>query len=229
MPYAADPTVTALLRAILPLVPVQGWSERAFARAARAAEVSPAEARASAPRGALDLAVAWHREGDHAMVAAMTGPAFADLRTRDKIAFALKARLDAMDDAEALRRAAALFALPRNAGVGARLLWETADAVWTALGDASRDGTWYTKRATLAAVQGAVALYRLGDDSPDLQATRAFVDRRIDEVMRFEKWKAGAGRNPLLKPLAWPLGKVVGAVRAPVRPPDLPGGWRIEE
>lgn len=225
MPHPIDPTRAALLRAILPHVPFDGWSDAAFRAAARESEVTLAEARAAAPRGALDLAVEWHREGDRAMVRAMReGPPPA--RMRDRVAAAVKARVSAMDDREALRRSAALFALPQNAALGARLLWESADAVWTALGDASTDGNWYTKRATLAAVFGSVALYRLGDDSPGLARTMEFVDRRIDDVMAFEGWKREAGKNPLLRPLAVPLGWLMGRVRAPITPPDLPGGWR---
>lgn len=228
MPYAPDPAQAALLGAALPHVPFDGWSDATFRAAARDAGLDLAVARAAAPRGALDLAVLWHREGDRAMVASLRAAPLSSMRMRERVAFALKARLDATTDRESLRRSAALFALPGNAGTGARLLWETADAAWTALGDPSRDGNWYSKRATLAAVQGAVALYRLGDETEGLAATRAFVDRRIDEVMAFERWKAEAGRNPILRPLAWPLGRLMGMVRAPVRPPDVPGGWRTD-
>ena len=227
MPHPIDPTREALLRAILPFVPFEGWSDAAFRQAARAAEVTLAEARAAAPRGALDLAVEWHREGDRAMVRAMR-EAPADLRMRERIAGALKARVAAMDDREALRRSAGLFALPANAALGTRLLWETADAVWTALGDPSRDGNWYTKRATLAAVLASVALFRLSDDSPGAEHTMEFVDRRIGEVMAFEAWKRSAGQNPLLRSFAMPLGWIMGRMRAPVTPPDMPGAWRGE-
>lgn len=227
MPHPIDPTREALLKAILPHVPFDGWSDAAFRAAAREAEVTLEEARASAPRGGLDLAVEWHREGDRRMVRAIRALP-RGRRMRDRVADAVKARVDAVEDREALRRSAALFALPQNAALGARLLWESADAVWTALGDASQDGNWYTKRATLAAVLGSVALYRLGDDSPGLARTREFVDRRIDGVMAFEAWKREAARNPLLRPLAGPLGWAMGKVRAPVRPPDLPGQWKGE-
>ncbi len=231
MPHPIDPTREALLRAILPYVPFEGWSEAAFRRAARDAEVTLAEARAAAPLGALDLAVEWHREGDRAMVRALReapGDGSAGMRLRDRVAHALKARVAAMDDREALRRSAALFALPVNAALGGRLLWDTADAAWTALGDASRDGNWYTKRATLAAVLASVALFRLGDASPGAERTMAFVDRRIDDVMAFEAWKREAGKNPLLRPLAAPLGWLMGRVRAPERPADLAGTWTEE-
>ncbi|CAA9417532.1 MAG: RIKEN cDNA 2310005O14 [uncultured Rubellimicrobium sp.] len=227
--FGTDPTRAALLRAILPHVPFDGWSDRAFASAAQEVEVTLAEARAAAPRGALDLAVEWHRQGDRLMLEALHAADLSSMKMRDRIAFALKARMSALPEREALRRSASLFALPGHAALGARLLWETADAIWTALGDTSRDGNWYSKRATLSAVLASVVLYRLGDDSPDLHRTRAFIDRRIDGVMAFEKWKAGARDNPVLGPIARPLGWIMGQIRAPSRPSDLPGGWKPEE
>ncbi|WP_210529366.1 COQ9 family protein [Rubellimicrobium arenae] len=227
--FGTDPTRTALLRAILPHVPFDGWSDKAFATAAREAEVTLAEARGVAPRGALDLAVEWHREGDRLMLRTLRTSDLSQMRMRDRIAFAIKARMAALPEREALRRSAALFAMPQNAALAASLLWETADAIWTALGDTSRDGNWYSKRATLSAVLASVALYRLGDESPRLDRTGEFIDRRIDGVMAFEKWKAGARDNPVLRPIARPLGWIMRQIRAPIRPPDLPGGWRPEE
>ncbi len=223
--FGTDPTRAALLAAILPHVPQEGWSDRAFEAAAREAEVTLGEARASAPRGAIDLAVEWHRQGDRLMLAALHDADLSSMKMRDRITFALKTRMQALPEREALRRSASLFALPGHAALGARLLWETSDAIWTALGDASRDGNWYSKRATLSAVLASVVLYRLGDDSPDLHRTRAFIDRRIGEVMAFEKWKAGAKDNAVLGPIARPLGWIMGQIRAPERPSDLPGGW----
>ncbi len=227
--FGTDPTRAALVRAVLPHVPFDGWSDRAFAQAAREAEVTLAEARAAAPRGALDLAVEWHRMGDREMLRRLRASDLGARKMRERIAFAVKARMEATPEREALRRSTSLFALPQNAGLGAHLLWETADAIWDALGDTSRDGNWYSKRATLAAVLASTVLYRLGDDSPGLQRTAEFVDRRVDGVMAFEKWKAGVRDNPVLRPIARPLDWIMGQIRAPSRPPDLPGGWRPKE
>ncbi|NAZ37929.1 COQ9 family protein [Rubellimicrobium sp. CFH 75288] len=221
--FAGDPTRRALLRAMLPHVPFDGWSDAAFRAAAREAELTLNEARAACPRGAVDLAAEWHREGDRAMKRILQTENLEGMRMRDRVAFAVKTRLRLVEDREALRRSAALFALPQNAALGARLLWETADAIWTTLGDRSRDGNWYTKRATLAAVLASATLYRLSDDDPALEATGAFVDRRIDEVMAFETWKNGSAANPLLRPLARPLDWIIRHVRAPAPPTDLPG------
>ena len=109
------------------------------------------------------------------------------LRFRDRIAHAIMLRLELVSgDREAVRRGATLFALPHHAADGARAIWHTADTIWTALGDESRDFAWYSKRATLSAVYSSALLYWLGDDSPGASATREFVARRIDNVMQIE-------------------------------------------
>lgn len=222
MENRAETTSDRLLDAILPHVVFDGWSEAAFRAAAADCGLTPALARAHAPRGALDLAAAYHRRGDAAMRAALAAAATDGLRFRDRIALAVRLRLEAADR-EIVRRGAALFALPQNAATGAQLIWGTADAIWTTLGDTSDDINWYSKRATLSAVYSATVLYWLGDDSEGHQATWDFLDRRIEGVMRFEKMKAQLRDNDFLsKVLAGPL-RALGRIRAPQGMAGMPG------
>ncbi len=86
-----------------------------------------------------------------------------------------------------------MLALPANAPLGLKLLYRTVDAIWYAAGDTSTDFNFYTKRATLAGVYSSTFFYWLNDRSEGSEATWSFLDRRIDNVMRFEKWKAGLG------------------------------------
>jgi ubiquinone biosynthesis protein COQ9 len=218
--------VTRLLQAALPHVPFDGWSPETFAAASRDCGMSAAEARAACPRGALDLAVAYHKAGDAEMVARLRKADMSAMRFRDKVIHAIKLRLDGADR-EAVRRGTALFSLPHLAPEGAKLMWGTADAIWTALGDPSDDFNWYSKRAILTAVYGSVVLFWLGDDSLDGKATEEFIQRRIDDVMQFEKVKAAANANPLLKPVLGPLSAVLSRVRKPLATSksDLPGYW----
>jgi ubiquinone biosynthesis protein COQ9 len=223
-----DPLLAQLVDAALPHVAFDGWSPDTFAAAVADVGADPAHAKTLCPRGAADLAVAYHRRGDAQMVAALASADMSDMRFRDKVAHAVRLRIRAVDDKEAVRRATALFALPHMAPDGAKLIWGTADQIWTALGDTSRDVNWYTKRLTLSGVYSSVVLFWLGDDSLDLQATDAFIDRRIDNVMQFEKLKAQAKENPLTKPFANVLGRMTASVKAPPKVPDvdLPGMWR---
>lgn len=212
-----------LLEAALPHVTFDGWSEATFRAAAADTGLAPELARAACPRGALDLAVAFHRQGDRTMEARLAAENLSALRFRDRVALAVRLRLEGADR-EVVRRGAALFALPQNAGTGAGLVWGTADAIWRALGDTSDDINWYTKRATLSAVYSATVLFWLGDESAGHAATWEFLDRRIEDVMRFEKFKAQVRENPVLgRMLEGPL-RVLGRVRPPAGAPwDLPG------
>lgn len=217
------PTIDDLLDAILPEIPFDGWTDAAFDAAARHCDLSAAQARALAPRGALDLAVQYHRRGDAHMVQAMQEADLSEMRYSEKVAHAIWLRLQAIDSPEAVQRATALFALPHLAPLGARLIWSTADAIWTVLGDNSDDVNWYSKRATLSAVWSSVLLYWLGDSSDGKSATRTFIDRRIDDVMRVEKAKAGIRGNALLRTAFAPLGLLTRGIRAPQPRSDLPG------
>ena len=220
-------TMDRLVAAALPHVAFDGWGAETFAAAVADSGVSPDVARALCPRGAVDLAIAAHQAGDAAMVAALAKVDLGEMRIRDRIAFAVLERLKAAGDKEAVRRASSLFALPIYAADGAKLIWGTADAIWEALGDPSRDVNWYTKRATLSGVYGSVVLFWLGDTSEGGEATRAFLDRRIEDVMRIETVKAKLRDAPVLgKLMAGPL-EVLSRVKAPVRAAatDLPGYW----
>jgi len=221
------PDLTKLIEAALPHVAFDGWGPEAFRAAVEDAEMDPAAARLLCPRGATDLAIGYHKIGDAAMIAALQASDLSGLRFRDKVAQAIRLRLAAVDDKEAVRRGTTLFALPHMAPEGAKLIWGTADAIWTTLGDTADDVNWYTKRATLSAVYSSVVLFWLGDDSVDGQATDAFIDRRIDDVMQFERVKAAVRNNALLKPITGPLGRLAGMIKPPkAAAPDLPGVWR---
>ena len=227
-PTPPHPVKTQLLDAIIPHVAFDGWAPAAFDAAIADSGVDPALARSLCPRGAIDLAIAFHEQGDQAMVAALHAADLTHMRFRDKVAHAIRLRITAIPDKEAVRRGTALFALPHMAADGARLIWGTADQIWTALGDTSEDANWYTKRLTLSGVYASVVLYWLGDDSTGGQATDAFIDRRIEDVMQVEKVKARLRDNPVLKPLTLPFGRLMAGIKAPRRDidPDLPGIWR---
>lgn len=218
--------IDRLLDAALMHVPFDGWSEATLKAAAKDAEIDLAMVRALCPRGAVDLALAYHARGDAAMIARMKSGDLPE-RFRDKIAAAVRFRIEAVTDKEAVRRGTTLFALPMHAADGAKAIWGTADKIWDTLGDRSDDVNWYTKRATLSGVYSATVLYWLGDDSIDNQATWEFLDRRIEDVMRIEKVKAQIRDNKALSALLTGPNWLLSKVRAPMKVPDidLPGSW----
>jgi ubiquinone biosynthesis protein COQ9 len=223
-----SPERARLMEAVLPHVPFDGWSESALRAGASDIGLSESDVRTLCPRGPVDLAVAAHQAGDAEMARRLEQADLADMRFRDRVAEAVWLRLASAGDREIVRRAAALFALPHLAPEGAKLMWGTADAIWEALGDGSRDANWYSKRVTLSAVYSACVLYWLGDESPDATATRAFIDRRIEDVMTFEKVKGQLRGSEVLKPFLRPFEAMMSGVKAPStsrRDPDVPGYW----
>jgi ubiquinone biosynthesis protein COQ9 len=219
--------MSRLLEAAKPHVPFDGWSETTLRLAAQDADIAPGLVAAICPRGAVDLALAYHAEGDAAMLRRLEETDLSAMRFRDRIAFAVRARLEAVEDRELVRRGTTLFSLPNHAADGAKAIWQTCDHIWTALGDTSDDVNWYTKRATLSGVYGATVLYWLGDDSEGNLRTWEFLDRRIEDVMQIEKLKARARENRVVSGLmAGPLA-FLSRVRAPQarQQTGMPGRW----
>ena len=205
-----------ILDAALPDVPFDGWSQALYRRAVAEAGVDEGVAALAFPRGALDLAVGFHRRGDAQMLDALDTDDFAALGMTGKITTAIRTRLEiAAPHEEAIRRASAMFALPPYAPEGARLTWETADRIWNTAGDTAQDYNWYTKRLTLSGVFSATLLFWLGDTSPEKLETWAFLDRRIGDVMRFEKMKASLRGNPLARMAMAGPNMILSRIRAP--------------
>lgn len=219
-------TRARLLEAMQGHVAFDGWTDAAFDAAVADAGIDPALARAAAPRKGLDMAVAAHKAGDAEMAEKLAEEDLSALKFRERIIRAVRIRIEiAARDREGLRRAVTLFALPIHAAEGARLIWGTADLIWTTLGDTSRDYNWYSKRAILSGVYSSTLLYRLGDDSEGAVATWNFLDRRIEDVMQFEKVKAQLRDNRLAQFLLAGPKAALSVVRAPAQPPGgLPGG-----
>ena len=203
----ADMTLDELRAALAPLLAAHaafdGWGETAVARAAAELAVPADRARLAYPEGATQMIDAWFDATDKAMLAAFPATRIAALKVRERIHNLVLFRLEAMaPQREALRRALGILAMPQNLAEGARLAWRSADRIWRLAGDTSTDFNHYSKRAILIGVYGSTSLVFLDDGSEDLAATRAFLDRRIGDVMRFEKakarWKSSGRRMPSL-------------------------------
>ncbi len=218
----ADDSKDLILDAALMHVPFDGWSDRSLRAAMADAGVASGLGKAYFPRGGVDLALAYHTRGDAEMATLLAEADLGALRFRDRVAKAVRCRLEVADQ-ELVRRGVTLFSLPQHAADGAKAVWGTADRIWTALGDTSDDLNWYSKRATLSAVYGSTVLYWLGDTSPGHQATWEFLDRRIEGVMQFEKLKTRINENPLARAILAGPGKVLASIRKPRVPDDLPG------
>lgn len=219
-----EDTRAAVLAAAEMHVVFDGWSDETLRAAIADAGVDIGLAAQAFPRGGLDLAVAYHKAGDAAMVAVMQTADLQSMRYSERVAFGVRARLEAVDR-EAVRRGVSLFALPQHAAEGAGLVLGTVGLIWETLGDTSTDVNWYTKRATLAGVYSSVLLFWLGDESEGFTETWAFLDRRIENVMQIEVAKAKMRENPMVKAFMAGPGRLLDTIKAPQSEPqsDLPG------
>lgn len=211
-----EPVRAAVLPAMLARATFEGWTGQALKAAAQDADISDSALKAAFPGGVRDVLHYWSLTTDEQMREAMKAPEFSALKIREKVAFAVRARLDLLrTHKEAARRAAALTALPPYGLLGAKLAWNTADAIWRGLGDASTDFNFYSKRGILTGVWTSTFARWLADDAQDEAATKAFLDARIENVMQIEKAKARIrklGLDPakpieMLSRLRYPAGR----------------------
>jgi ubiquinone biosynthesis protein COQ9 len=178
----------ALIEAVLPQVPFDGWSRPALRAAARQIGLPAGEALALFPNGAADLVANFSRWADLRMLDRLETMDLDPLRLPERIALAITIRLEILAPwREAERRALSVLALPNYTPLGLRLLYGTVDGIWYAAGDRATDFSFYTKRATLAAVYAATLFYWLDDSSPDFGDTRAFLDRRLAGIASIGK------------------------------------------
>ncbi|HMT45937.1 MAG TPA: COQ9 family protein [Novosphingobium sp.] len=173
-----------------------GWSEAAVRAAAQDCGIDPDAALYAFKAGAMAMIAAWIASVDAAMEADLPPERLGAMKIRERIRALVQFRLDAVAaNKEALRRALAIMAMPRNVPVALKLGWRSADLMWRLAGDTATDYNHYTKRTILASIYGATLAVFVDDTSEDHAETKAFLSRRLDGVMRFEKVKA-----QLLKP-----------------------------
>lgn len=200
----AEATEQQVLDAALGIVATQGWTWPSVRRAGKAAGLSQAETELLLPHGPADLAALLARRHDAQALAALPDPA--SLKIRQRIRAAVEARLDAAAaDEAAVRRWAGYLALPLNTPLALRLLWDSADVLWRWAGDTATDENHYSKRAILSGILASAMAIRLASGR---EAAMTFVDARIENVMAFEKWKAGLKPADVLRDVAAALGKM---------------------
>ncbi len=178
-----------VLQAILAHVPFDGWSETSYEAALKQSGITRAEADKQFPEGMRSIVEAFGIMADDAMGRAIKNErGFVRMRVRDKITFAIRARLESLTPhREAVRRLMMWYALPHHAPMGISRFAKTVDLMWIAAGDTATDYNYYTKRILLGAVLKAVILFWLNDETPDHAATWEFLDRRIADIMKLGK------------------------------------------
>jgi ubiquinone biosynthesis protein COQ9 len=216
-----DPTLDEMRDALARELPAHaafdGWGEAALLSAAAALGIDPGHARLAWPAESSGAAVAmiagWYGAIDADLAAAFPPERIAAMKIRDRIAALVLARLDlAQPHREAARRALAVLA--RHPLVATRLGWQAADGMWRLAGDMATGPDHYTKRLTLSGVYGATLLVWLDDDSEGGADTRAFLQRRLADVMRVETFKAKLRPDP---ERMFSVTRLLGRLRYPAR------------
>lgn len=204
-PDWAEAAEERVLLAALGLAGDLGWTSTLVTRAAKAAGLSPGDAQLLLPHGARDLAALASRRHLRIAVAELERLDPSSLKMRERVARGVEAKMEATAaDGRASRRLAGFLALPPNLPLGTRLLWEAADAIWRWAGDTATDENHYTKRLILSGVLASATAVRL---TSGREAAQAELAARIDNVMAFEKWKAGLPRLGLGDQLAGALAR----------------------
>ncbi|SRR5712691_2840230 len=200
----------ALIEAMLPDVPFDGWSRATLRAAARRIGMPAAEALAFFDDGPADFVACFSRWADRRMLDRLETAPLEQLRVPKRVAFAVNTRLEIVEPwREAVRRALVVLALPQHAPRALGLIYETVDGIWYAAGDSATDFSFYSKRATLAGIYAATLVYWLEDRSSGFADTRAFLDRRLAGVARIgearRRFQTAIDRLPnpfrLLRPL----------------------------
>ncbi len=214
----AETAEARILSAAVLLAPTTGFTDRTVRLAARQAGLSEADAALLLPNGASDLAALLWRRQDRAAFQVLADLEPRGMKIRDRIQRGVEARVEAAAaDAGATRRLMGFLALPHHMGLGGRLMWDSAYAIWRWAGDTATDENHYSKRMILSGVLGPAIALRL---SSGRDAADAYVFRRIANVMAFEKWKAGLPRVDLGFKAAGALGKLrYGLKPRPTEPP----------
>ena len=202
----ADRMEQAVLDAAVERAPGLGWNSRMVRAACEANGLSLGDEELLFPNGARDLAALLSRRHDDRAMAALADVDPATLKIRERIARAVSARMEAgAADLEATRRCAAFLALPTNVDLGLQLAWETADLLWNWAGDTATDWNHYSKRTILSGILIPALTMRWFDGR---EAAEAFVARRIENVMAFEKWKAGKDFDAPLRKMTEALSRM---------------------
>lgn len=215
----ADPTLDEIRVALAPVIGrhagFDGWSDAAVHAAADEMGVDRDVAMLAFKGKTIDMIDAWVEGIDLELARRLPAEKLNAMKIRDRITELLATRLEIMaPDRESLRRALAIMAMPQNLAKAAKIGWRSADRMWRLAGDTATDLNHYTKRMTLSAVYGSTLSVFVNDDSENFADTRAFLDRRIDNVMQIEKVKYQAKQRKKYTPS---LSRFIGRLRYPAR------------
>ncbi|RMZ83847.1 hypothetical protein DV737_g1416, partial [Chaetothyriales sp. CBS 132003] len=170
----------AILAAALRRVPEHGFTDEALTLGAKDAGYLDVSVQLF-PGRAFDL-VNYHLVTQRlALKDKVQFPDDAKLPVGSKIRSLVVTRLRANKDIiHQWQGALAHMSLVENIPASLSELHALSDEIWYLSGDTTVDFSWYTRRASLAAVYASSELFMTTDASPDFALTEEFVDRRLE-------------------------------------------------
>ena len=189
----------------------EGWTWNAINSSASFLDIEKDALKEILPNGPRDLVREFVTSLDSQMLARISKLKLEGMPIRMRIYTAVKIRIELYKHyKEQIRGLISYLSFPGNITFGTSLTFKTVSKIWYAVGDESTDFSYYTKRGLLTAIYSATLLYWLSDDSKDSEDTWSFLERRIEDVMKIPKIKAGFKDGVILKKiLSIPL-RIIG-------------------
>ena len=172
-----------LLEASLPHIIFDGWSMKSLQAATSDLGIKEGMVYTVFVNPENELVGHFSDWADHRMIARLDKIDLDSMKIRERIAIAVRMRLEELSGQEEALRRSIFKSSPRY-------LYKTVDLIWRRAGDRAVDFNFYSKRALLATVLSSTTLYWLDDKSENHAKTWGFLDRRISDVMKIPKVKA---------------------------------------
>ncbi len=196
-----------IVETMLAEVAQRGWSWDGAVEAAQKAGFQDTMCKAVFPEGLNDVVAHFSDIVDRRMIERLKKVSPDSLRVRDRVMTAMVNRfelLESMNARRVVKATLSYWALPVRVLQGQRVLWRSADRIWNWAGDTAQDYNKYTKRGLLSSIIMGTTLVWIDDKSEGFEATKAFLERRIENVME--------------------IGKAIGTIR-PVMPDITMRSW----
>ncbi len=180
-----------IIQAMFLFVPITGWTLTSLKSAVVEAGFQEGD-EYRAFRGDMDQVVAYYLDyNDRKMIEKLAEIDLSSMRVKDRVATAVMVRFrQAEVHKQVAVKASEYLKHPSRVSMSAKALYNTVSQIWYACGDTSTDYNFYTKRGLLATVYTASFLFWLKDDSEDNIRTRAYLSKKLDQVMQIPRIKS---------------------------------------
>lgn len=166
-------------------IPFDGWTMRMLHAAFKSADISSELLELYFPDGLYSLLIEIIDQFNNEMIKIINRDALSSMRTRDRIIYLVKTRINiASKHKEVIRTGISMFLCPNMITDTTSLLWSNADDIWSLAGDKSLDFNYYTKRGFLGIIYAQTLMFWLEDKSEDNFLTWRYLEERVEWAIR---------------------------------------------